>query len=202
MEEKSYQEIAAILSEKDPVMKEIIASVKEDIKPEPGIDVYLDLQLSIASQQLSGKVVKIIWNRFLDLFPERYPEAKLLSVIDHEKLRGVGFSNSKARYIRNVAKFSLENPIDFEHLNAMTDDEIVAYLTQIKGVGKWTVQMILMFSMDRPNVFPLDDFGIQSKMKLWYNLDLEKNDLKKKMVEISKSWEPYKTLASKYLWKS
>jgi len=82
-----------------------------------------------------------------------------------------------------------------------TDDEIVDYLTQIKGVGKWTVQMILMFPMDRPNVFPVDDLGIQNAMKSLYQLDLEKKELKTRMNEIAMLWDPYKSLASKYLWK-
>ena len=82
-----------------------------------------------------------------------------------------------------------------------SDEEIIDYLSQIKGVGRWTVQMILMFPMDRPNVFPVDDLGIQNAMKSLYQLDLEKKQLKIKMHDISDVWDPYKTLASKYLWK-
>ena len=83
----------------------------------------------------------------------------------------------------------------------MSDNEIIEYLTQIKGVGKSTVQMILMFPMDRPNVFPVDDLGIQNSMKNLYEIDLEKKELKMRMNEIATNWDPYKTLASKYLWK-
>lgn len=198
---KPYSEIAKILSERDPVLKQIIASVPAEIKPTPSIDIYIDLLNSIASQQLSIKVVEKIWHRFLDLFPDQYPHAEQVVALDHQQLRAVGFSNSKANYIRNVAEFSLENRMDFEYLNELSDDEIIKYLTQIKGVGKWTVQMILMFPMDRPNVFPIDDFGIQSKMKQWYKIDLENKELRAKLLEISETWDPYKTLACKYLWK-
>lgn len=197
-----YHEIARMLSEKDPVMKKLIATVKVDIKPTPSIDIYLDLLNSIASQQLSVKVVKVIWHRFLELFPDEYPHARQVIALDHQKLRAVGFSNSKANYIQNVAQFSLENSMDFEFLNKKTDNEIIDYLTQIKGVGKWTVQMILMFPMDRTNVFPVDDFGIQSNMKRWYGINLEKKELREKLIEIAHKWSPYKSLACKYLWES
>ena len=197
-----YHEIASILSKMDPVMKKVIASVKNEVKPTPSIDIYLDLMNSIVSQQLSVKVVKVIWHRFLELFPDEYPHAKQVVALDHQKLRAAGLSNSKANYIKNVAQFSLDNPMDFDYLNEKTDNEIIDYLTQIKGVGKWTVQMILMFPMDRPNVFPVDDFGIQSNMKRWYGVDLEKKELRNKLIEIAEGWNPYKSLACKYLWKS
>jgi DNA-3-methyladenine glycosylase II len=82
----------------------------------------------------------------------------------------------------------------------MSDAEVIQYLTQIKGVGKWTVQMILMFPMDRPNVFPIDDLGIRNVMKEMYGLELEKKELREKLIEIAENWHPYKSLASKYIW--
>ena len=91
--------------------------------------------------------------------------------------------------------------MSFDFLQGKSDEEIIDYLSQIKGVGRWTVQMILMFPMDRPNIFPVDDLGIQNSMKSLYQLDLEKKELKTKMLDIAVVWDPYKTLASKYLWK-
>lgn len=199
---KSYNEIAQILAEKDPIIKKVIASVNEIIKPTPSIDIYLSLLNSIVSQQLSVKVVSVIWKRFTDLFPDAYPQAEEVLQYDDSTLRAIGLSNSKVKYIKNVAQFSLTNDISFANLDGMSDDEIIAYLTQIKGVGKWTVQMILMFPMDRSNVFPVDDLGIQTRIKFWYALDLDKKELKNEMFKISEKWSPYKTLASKYLWKS
>ncbi len=200
--EKPYDEIAEILKEKDARLKQIIESVKDPIVPEPSVDIYFDLLQSIVSQQLSVKVAAIIWQRFLDLFPDQYPTDCVLQQETDEVLRGVGLSRQKANYLRNVATFSIENGMDFELLSAKTDDEIIAYLTQIKGVGKWTVQMVLMFPMDRPNVFPVDDLGIQTKMIGHYNLKGEKKELRKQMLAIAESWEPYCSLASKYLWGS
>ena len=199
---KPYSEIAKILSEKDSVMKQVINSVSFEIKPAPSIDIYLELLESIASQQLSVKVVRVIWQRFIDLFADEYPDPHVLLRLEEHVLRKVGLSNAKLKYMKNVAEFSLENNLSFEYLNEMTDEEIISYLTQIKGVGRWTVQMILMFPMDRPNVFPIDDLGLQSKIKKWYGIDLEKKELRAKLLEIAEKWDPYKTLACKYLWKS
>lgn len=197
---KSYEKILEYL-EKDKTLFSAIQKIDQDIKPEFDIDVYLSLLSSIVSQQLSTKVVKIIWRRFTDLFVNGYPKAEDLLTTDHGILRGIGLSNNKAGYVKNVAEFSLQNDMRFEFLHVKEDIEIINYLTQIKGVGKWTVQMILMFPMDRPNVFPVDDLGIQNGMKKLYNLDLEKNELKQKLNEIAEEWHPYKTLASKYIWK-
>ena len=197
---KSYEKILEYL-EKDKTLFSAIQKIDQDIKPEFDIDVYLSLLSSIVSQQLSTKVVKIIWRRFTDLFVNGYPKPENLLTTDHGILRGIGLSNNKAGYVKNVAEFSLQNDMSFEFLQQKEDNEIINYLTKIKGVGKWTVQMILMFPMDRPNVFPADDLGIQNGMKKLYNLDLEKKELKQKLNEIAEEWHPYKTLASKYIWK-
>lgn len=202
MEVKSYEEIVEILRSKDKVLSKIIDSVEKEIRPAPDIDVYYSLLRSIVSQQLSVKVAKVIWQRFIELFENQYPKAEQVLVTDENELRKIGLSRQKTKYINNVAQFSLSNDISFEHLNKMTDDEIITYLTQIVGIGKWTVQMILMFAMDRPNVFPVDDLGIQNNMKAWYNLKKEKKEIKEKLTKIAKKWEPYRTLACKYVWAS
>lgn len=197
---KSYKEILIYL-EKDKILANAICGLKTTIYPEIDIDIYLSLQNSIVSQQLSTKVVKIIWQRFTDLFVDGYPKAEDVLNKEHELLRSIGLSNNKARYIKNVAEFSINNDISFDYLQDKSDNEIIEYLTQIKGVGKWTVQMILMFPMDRANVFPVDDLGIQNGMKNLYQIELEKKELKQRMIEIANHWHPYKTLASKYIWK-
>jgi len=199
---KPYSEIALLLSKKDPILKKVIESVRAEIKPSLSIDIYLSLLNSITSQQLSVKVVEVIWRRFIELFPEGYPSAEQVLNLSDQELRSVGLSNSKVKYIKNVAEFSIANNITFEYLNQMTDDEIINYLTQIKGVGTWTVQMILMFPMDRPDVFPVDDLGLQTHMKFWYSLNPEKKELRNKLIEIAAKWSPYRTLACKYLWGS
>ena len=185
---------------KDPILHAAISELEIEIKPELDIDIYQSLLNSIVSQQLSIKVVRIIWRRFTDLFPGGYPDANQLLLTEHSLLRQVGLSNSKANYLKNVAEFKLKNDMSFDYLQSMTDEEVIQYLTQIKGVGKWTVQMILMFPMDRPNVFPIDDLGIRNVMKEMYGLQLEKKELREKLIEIAENWHPYKSLASKYIW--
>lgn len=187
--------------QKDRILFAAIKKLDIRINPTLDTDIYQGLVSSIVSQQLSTKVVKVIWQRFTDLFADGYPDAESLLSTDHEVLRGIGLSNSKANYVKNVAEFKLNNNMDFDFLHQMSDREIIDYLSQIKGVGTWTVQMILMFPMDRPNVFPSGDLGIQNSMKKLYDLDLEKKELLVRMHEISCLWDPYKTLASKYLWK-
>ncbi len=196
---KTHREVLDHLK-KDEILYKAIQSLDKEVKPEIDIDIYNSLLGSIVSQQLSTKVVRIIWRRFTDLFVDGYPDAASLLSKDHDMLRGIGLSNNKARYVKNVAEFKLANDMSFDYLQTLHDEYIIDYLSQIKGVGKWTVQMILMFPMDRPNVFPVDDLGIQNAMKSLYNIELEKNELKLRMNEIASVWNPYKTVASKYLW--
>ena len=197
---RPYPELIEELCEIDPILKAVQKAQADEFYPIPSIDIYFYLLNSIVSQQLSVKVAEIIWNRFLDLFPERHPEEQLLLQKTDSELRNVGLSFQKLGYLKNVAEFSTEFGMEFEMLDNWTDEEIIKYLCQIKGVGKWTVQMVLMFPMDRPNVFPVDDLGIQTKMKRFYDLTSTKKELRNELLEISSKWDPYKTVASKMLW--
>ncbi len=186
---------------KDKKLKKIIAL--QDIlclKKKKNICLYLCY--SIISQQLSTKVAKIISKRFIDLFNGKNPNAQQIVTISFEKLRGIGMSNAKANYVQNVARFELEHGMAFSKLNKMDDEEVIAYLTQIKGVGRWTVEMLLMFALGRENVFAADDLGIQIAMTKIYNLDAtNKKLLKENMQQLSAKWHPYKTFACLYLWR-
>lgn len=183
-------------------MSRIVSSVSVEPEPTPSVDIGYYLMSSIVSQQLSTKVADIIWKRFTELFKDEYPDPKAVLETSGDALRNIGLSRQKSKYLKNVAQFALENDMRFEILNAMSDEEIIHSLTSISGVGKWTVQMVLMFPMDRPDVFPVDDLGIQTKMKHWYGLTTEKKELKQDMQEIAEVWKPYRTLACKYLWSS
>ncbi|HFS68190.1 MAG TPA: DNA-3-methyladenine glycosylase 2 family protein [Flavobacteriia bacterium] len=185
---------------KDPILKKVIQSTEKEIKSSLELDIYHFLLDSIVSQQLSIKVADVIFNRFLDLFPERYPQPKHLINMDDEILRNAGLSYRKASYLKNVALFALENNIEFEHIQKQSNADLIALFTQIKGVGKWTVQMLLMFPLDRKDVFPVDDLGIQTNMKKLYNITSEKKELKQDLIKIAENWKPYRTLASKYIW--
>jgi DNA-3-methyladenine glycosylase II len=163
--------------------------------------VYQDLLGSIISQQLSTKVAAVIEDRFLALFENNEPHPERILDIEFEKLRGCGLSNQKAAYIRNVADFfQRENIIEHDWLS-MSDEEIIRYLTQIKGVGKWTVEMILMFSLRRPDVMPIDDYGIQTAIVSLYGLKETGKALKNRMLEVSEAWRPYRSYACYYLWR-
>jgi len=192
-------QIKAVL-EKDKKLKKLI-SFHEPVHVRKTDDAYLSLLNSIVSQQLSVKAAATIWGRFLDLFPKRYPEPKLVLKMKDETMRGAGLSFQKAGYIKNIAEFSLVNPMDVVSLNKLDDEALVAHLTQIKGVGKWTVQMIMMFSLQRMDVFPEDDLGIQNAIKNLYALESDKKQLKADMHQIAQKWQPYRTVACMYLWK-
>ncbi len=157
---------------------------------------------SIISQQLSTKVAKIIFNRFLDLYDGKEPSCDQVLATDPLKLRGIGLSNSKVAYVQNVAHFFLDHKITDNQLYKMDPEDVVALLTQIKGVGKWTVEMLLMFSLGHENVFAVDDLGIQQAMIKLYKIKYEtKKELQTKMIAKSQKWSPYKTYACLHLWK-
>ena len=163
--------------------------------------VYLRLCSSILSQQLSTTVAKVLYNRFLDLYDGKEPTPKQILQTPPEVFRGIGFSNAKASYVHNVCRFFIENKVTDSALHKMSNEEIIKFLTQIKGVGKWTVEMILMFTLGREDVFAFDDLGLkQSVVKLYNIKETDKKLLLKKMEAISRKWSPYRTYACRYLW--
>lgn len=167
----------------------------------PSGKVYYDLLDSIVSQQLSVKVANVIFGRFRALFPDNYPHPEMLLAIEPERLRSVGLSNQKATYLQNVAAFALQNDFEQRNWHTDSDDEVIALLTKIKGVGLWTSQMILMFTLNRPDVFPIDDLGIQQAMTRLFDLQETGKLLKIRMLELAEPWRPYRTVASRYLWR-
>ena len=165
-------------------------------------NICLRLCASIMSQQLSTKVADVIFRRFLDLFGGNEPDARQILDTPYDTLRGIGLSNAKVGYVQNVARYMLENNTGDEAIRQMSNDEVIEFLTQIKGVGRWTVEMLLMFTLGREDVFAIDDLGIQQAMARVYNLDMaNKKESRKKMQEISNNWAPYRTYACFYLWK-
>lgn len=164
-------------------------------------NICLRLCASIMSQQLSTKVAQVIYRRFLELYEGNEPTPKQIIDTPFEKLRAIGLSNAKAQYVLNVAQFAIDNKLDDKKLKKMSDSEIVELLTQIKGVGKWTVEMLLMFTLGREDLFSVDDYGLQSAMKNLYKLDdNNKKEFRQKLLEISEKWSPYRTYACLHLW--
>lgn len=164
-------------------------------------NICLRLCASIMSQQLSTKVAKVIYHRFLDLYDGEEPTPEQIISTPFDKLRGVGLSNSKTQYVLNVAQFAIDHKLTDTKLKKMSDEEIIELLTQIKGVGRWTVEMLLMFTLGREDIFSADDYGIQVAMKKLYKLDdSNKKAFKEKMYKLSKKWAPYRTYACLHLW--
>jgi DNA-3-methyladenine glycosylase II len=194
------QSEAIFYLKKEPNIRRLINSI--DL-PEhrPSGRIYYDLLESIVSQQLSVKAADTIFKRFLTLFPDGYPHPEMLLACDQDQLRAVGLSNQKAGYLKNVARFSTEFDLENHHWNVLSDQEVIRLLSQIKGVGVWTVEMLLMFTLGRPDVLPVDDLGIQQGMQRLFGLQESGRDLKKKMVELAEPWRPYRTLACRYLWR-
>ena len=164
-------------------------------------NVHLHLCNSIMSQQLSTKVANVFQKRFLNLYKDKTPTAQQIAETPLETLRSIGLSNAKANYVHNVCKFFIDEKITDARLHKMSNKELIKYLTQIKGVGQWTVEMILMFTLGREDIFAVDDLGIQQAICKLYNIDAaDKKAMKAKMLTISKKWSPYKTYACRYLW--
>ena len=156
---------------------------------------------SIISQQLSTKVAAIIFKRFLDLYGGKEPSLQTILETSHDTLRGIGLSNSKVNYVKNVAEFFITHSITDKQLYTMSPSSVIDLLTQIKGVGKWTVEMLLMFSLGQEDVFAVDDLGIQQAMIRLYKIKFStKKDLQSKMLRRAETWAPYRTYACLHLW--
>ncbi|MEO7523823.1 MAG: DNA-3-methyladenine glycosylase 2 family protein [Ferruginibacter sp.] len=185
---------------KDKKFQKII-SLQEPFVLKKRDKVYLHLCYSIMSQQLSTKVADVLQRRFLDLYKGKEPTAKQILETPFETLRAIGLSNAKTNYVLNVSLFFLEEKITDAKLHMLSNEEIIKYLTKIKGVGQWTVEMILMFTLGREDIFAVDDLGIQQAICKLYKVDAtDKKAMKQRMLQISAKWSPYRTYACRYLW--
>ncbi len=185
--------------EKDRKLSKIVVEALPELTLHKNIPIRL--MASIMSQQLSTKVAKVIFKRFLELYGGKEPSPAKVLATDPTVLRGIGLSNNKVSYLLNVASFCIEHKITDKMLLQMDNESIIELLTQIKGVGKWTVEMLLMFTLGREDVFAVDDLGIQQAMIRLYKLDnTDKKALKEKMLQLSAKWSPYRTYACLHLW--
>jgi DNA-3-methyladenine glycosylase II len=182
----------------DPILRAIIDQVGP-FRMEYGPPEFHSLAEAIIYQQLNGKAAVVIFKRFAALAGEPLTPAGILK-LTNEQMRSVGLSKQKSSYLRDMAERAMSRQLDFSKLHQMSDEEVIKHLTQVKGVGVWTAQMFLMFTLKRPNVLPTGDFGVQSAIKRHYN----KRKLPKpaQMEKLAKAWEPYRSIACWYLWKS
>jgi len=186
---------------KDRKLKKFLEKAKP-IKVTKRKDVHFYLIASIMSQQLSAKVADTIKNRFLALYDGRIPTPEEVQATPFGTLRSIGLSNAKAQYVHNVAQFAVEQGLDYKTLHKMEDEAVIEYLTRIKGVGRWTAEMLLMFSLGRKDIFSIDDWGVQNAMINIYNLDpSDKKALRTELLRISAKWSPYRTYACMHLWR-
>lgn len=163
-------------------------------------DLFQDLVRSIIFQQLSGKAADTIYARFVNLFSQKKVTPRKILNKSIEQMRTAGVSNQKAGYIQNIARAALQQKFNTQNWESLSDEAILEILTNIKGVGRWTAQMILMFSLHRQNVFPTGDVSIQHAMKELYVLKAEGKALIQKMEKISQQWHPYRSWAARYFW--
>lgn len=193
-------EYIAHLSKDKKLKKLVEAAEPHQLKKRKNICNYLCA--SIMSQQLSTKVADVIYKRFIALYGGKEPLPQQILDTPFEQLRGIGLSNAKVNYVKNVAQFEIDKGMDAKKLAKMGNEEVIAYLTEIKGVGRWTVEMLLMFALGREDVFAVDDLGIQHAMIRLYKLDnSDKKQLREKMLKLSVKWSPYRTYACVHLWR-
>jgi len=186
------------LKKADPVLRGIIESVGP-YRMEYGAPEFASLAEAIVYQQLNGKAAATIFNRFADLAGRPLTPQGILKLTEAQ-MRGAGLSKQKLSYLHDLAAKTHADELNFAQLPDLPDDEVIKHLTQVKGIGVWTAHMFLMFALRRPNVLPTGDYGVQVAMRKHY----KKRKLPKplQMEKIAKSWEPYRSVACWYLWKS
>ena len=186
------------LKRSDPVLAAIIGRVGEyGIRfREPDFETLVK---SIVSQQLSGRVATVIFGRLSDAVAGKMTPASILN-LRPSRMRKLGLSGSKTAYIRDLARHTRDGTVVFEELAALPDEEVIARLTKVKGIGVWTVHMFLMFALRRHNVLPTGDLGIRNAIRKAYAL--EEMPLPKDVEAMAAKWHPYCTVASWYLWRS
>jgi DNA-3-methyladenine glycosylase II len=186
------------LKRADPVLRALIERIGP-CKMEYGPPEFHSLAEAIIYQQLNGKAAVTIFKRFRDLAGYPLTPAGILKLTP-EQMRAVGLSKQKSSYLFDMAQRAQRGELDFSRLGDMSDDEVIKHLTQVKGVGVWTAHMFLMFTLRRPNILPVGDFGVQMAIKKHYKK--RKLPKPKDMEKIARAWEPYRSIACWYLWKS
>lgn len=185
---------------KDARMARLIAAQKKPMF-ERGRDPFASLCSAIIYQQLSGKAAGTIHKRFLALYKGvAHPPPMQVARTSLARFRTAGISKQKASYLVDLARKFLDDTVDPKHFHEMTDEDIRAHLIAVKGIGRWTADMFLMFTLHRPDILPTGDLGIQKGMQKLFNLKQLPNAIK--MEKLAEPWRPYRTIASRYLWDS
>jgi DNA-3-methyladenine glycosylase II len=184
----------------DPVMARLVEQYGPMVLT-PTTDYFFTLIESIISQQLSGKVVDTITKRVRALVPgKEIPQAEDILALPDQALRDAGLSWSKVSYIKDLAQHVASGTLDLAHIAQMDDEEVIKELVAVKGIGRWTAEMFLIFSLARPDVFAVDDYGIRVAMMRLYNLPELPRPAP--MREMAERWRPYRSYALLYLWRN
>ncbi len=183
---------------KDPQLAEIINAVGQ-YKLNLVKDPYESLVEAIITQQLSGKAADSISKRFREIYG-RFPKPVEVVRTHHSKLRAAGLSGMKVAYIKDLSKKVESKKLRLESLKDMDDEEVIAQLTQVKGIGRWTAEMFLIFSLGRPDVLPVGDLGLRKGIQRIYSLS--ELPQKEEIEQLAEKWRPYRTVATWYIWKS
>lgn len=199
---EGYARARRVLMQRDPVLAPVIKAIGPCRMAERQRSDHLTaLAGSIVSQQLSTKAAATIFGRFMALFPDA-PPLHPAAVLGHDDavLRGVGLSGQKTRYIRDLCERVADGRLRLDTLDALDDEGVIATLTEVKGFGRWTAEMFLMFRLHRPDVLPVDDLGIVNAVQRLYRLRTRPDA--KKLHRLGEAWRPYRSVASWYLWQS
>jgi DNA-3-methyladenine glycosylase II len=199
--EHSLQQATEHLRQHDATLAAVIArSGPCTIRPHK--NYYQELVDSIISQQLSVHAARAIENRFRDLFGGKFPTAEQILTKSVEDLRAIGFSRGKAAYVLDLAQHIVDGKVKFDHLDNLTNEEVIAELTAVKGIGEWTAHMFLMFCMGRLDVLPVGDLGIRNGVRKLYKLSIAPTPDKVTQIAKKHHWHPYESVAAWYVWQS
>jgi DNA-3-methyladenine glycosylase II len=199
MSEDIAKEAAAHLSKSDPVLRPVIEE-RGLCTIRPNTDYYQELVDAIISQQLSVYAARSIEKRFRDLFGGTFPTAEQILTTDVESLRGLGFSRAKGTYVLDLAQHIVDGKVQFDHLDALGNDEVIAELTAVKGIGTWTAHMFLMFCMGRTDILPIGDLGIRNGIRKLYGLADVPTPAQIADIAEKYDWHPFESIASWYVW--
>lgn len=195
-----YSRAERFLARRDPVLAGIIRQHGPcGLARAQREDPFRAIVEAIAWQQLSGKAAATIFDRFLGLFPDRrFPTPADVRAVSDAQLRGIGFSRQKVAYLRDLCAKMQAGVLPMDRLDSMDDEAVVEALTQVKGIGRWTAEMVLMFKLQRADVLPADDLGIVKAIRKAYRL--RKDPDADRIRRIGEKWRPYRSIASWYLW--
>lgn len=197
-----YEMASAFLAAIDTDWQRHVSAVGPCLhQPHPARDPYESLVRAIAYQQLHAKAGDAILGRLMELFPgQAFPRPQQILATEVEQLRACGFSASKIATIQGIAQATLDGVVpDYPTARAMDDETLIERLTSLRGVGRWTVEMLLIYSLERMDILPADDFGVREGYRRLKGLELQPT--RKQMIEIGQAWKPYRTVAAWYLWR-